>query len=170
MASERRTVARPSGLRPLAAAGLLTLACACAAPAPAGREEGPSAPTTGSEFGTTHHAVVRGQVVDASGRGLPDVEVRTWRLADPQRGSLPQLGAVSDGRGTFEVTVRAFVPRPGAGDTAQVAVWLRGYHPPPSAAGARTPRVDSVLVPLVLVPRDAPPRTADIRFDFAPSR
>jgi hypothetical protein len=106
-------------------AALTVLAC--------GPTRAPSAgapPASGGEFRDTHHALVRGTVVNGRGQPLEEVEVAAVRLADPSLASLAYHSVRTDGAGRFTLPVGMIAHRPGS-DTATVQLVVRAAAFPP---------------------------------------
>ena len=107
---------------------LLSLAVLACGPSRAPSGDAP--PTAGGEFRNTHHAVVRGSVVNGRGQPLREVEVAAVRLADPSVASLAYGSVRTDGAGSFTLPVGMIVHHPGT-DTATVQLVVRAAAFPP---------------------------------------
>jgi hypothetical protein len=152
-------------MKTIAAGLVLFLAAACAPAPPA--EPPPPEPepgTVASEFVDTHHARLEGEVVNTRGEPLPEVEVITWGLADPQRGSMSQQRALSGPDGRFTVPVGLIYMNTLA-DSATLAMVVRGIafserHPRPREGAYYTA---DTTVTVTVVPRGRPPHTSRVR-------
>lgn len=150
------------GLSRFAGLGMIAAGCTAApAPPPAtggGGAAQPPVPTTQpqSEFQPSHHALLQGVVTGRAGQALDSVTVVAWRLAEGD-GSLAQTRVETDAAGRFRLPLQATI---GPGPAVQARVVVRGF-----AYASRYPRgpggsaaMDSVSVPVTLVPRaQAPP-------------
>jgi hypothetical protein len=106
-------------------AALLALSLlACGAP----RAVAPEAPSAG-EFRDTHHALLRGTVLNGRGQALEGVDVAAVRLADPSVASLAYHRTSTDAAGTFVLPVGMIVHA--QTDTATVQVVVRAAALPP---------------------------------------
>jgi len=154
-----------SSVRRLAMGAALWSAAGCAAGAPGSEVAAARAPRAGdaahtSPYGVTHHALLVGSVVDAAGAPLDSVEVVTWKLADPGRGSLPNHSGLSDRNGAVSVAVQLTTPAAAAGDTFTVGVIVRGYAFAARHRCGAEPVVDSSIVAVRMAPvADAAPTT-----------
>lgn len=131
------------------------------AAADSGRQSEPPA-TQPSEFQPSHHALIEGVVTSRDGQALESVTVVAWRLVGG-RGSVLQLRAATDGAGRFHLPVQATVgPEPTA---VPAEVVIRGF-----AYASQYPRgpngsvaMDSVTVPVTLVPLAQAPAAVQAR-------
>ncbi len=103
-----------------AALALSLLAC---------RPQGSAVVASAGEFRNTHHAVVRGTVLNGRGQPLEAVEVAALRLADPSRGSLAYNRTWTDASGSFTLPVGMIAHT--AMDTGTVGVVVRAAALPP---------------------------------------
>jgi hypothetical protein len=111
----------------------------------------------------SHHALIRGTVVGAAGQVLDSVQVVIRDIVETDRAAMPASRAFSDGRGRFTLPAQACVPRPGAGDTAQVRVVVVAFGLAQRYSGGGTVPVDSAVVALTLVPVDRAPPASEVR-------
>lgn len=132
-------------------------------PASAGEGAGQGGPPSQpqSEFQGSHHAVVEGVVTSRGGEPLDSVTVVAWRLASG--GMIAQATAVTDAAGRFRLPVEGTLGPDPAPVPARVV--LRGF-----AYASRYPRgpegavaLDSVTVPVTLVPMGQAPPVAQAR-------
>ncbi|HEX7243297.1 MAG TPA: hypothetical protein VF263_23645, partial [Longimicrobiaceae bacterium] len=107
-----------------ALAVLALLACG-----PAREPSAGAPPAVQGEFRDTHHAVVRGSVVDGRGRLLEAIEVAAVRLADPSVASLAYASVRTDGAGSFTLPVGVIVHD--RTDTATLRLVVRAAAFPP---------------------------------------
>ena len=138
----------------------LSLLLAC------GQPQGPAA-TTGSpptgEFRNTHHALLRGTVVNGAGELLEGVEVAVVRLADPSVASLSYDRTRTDRSGGFTLPVGVIVHAPGETATVQAVVRaaaLPPRYPRPSPGAYYT---SEITVPVRVVPAGRDPAPVSVR-------
>ena len=145
--------------------GMLALA-GCAAPRPPTSLGGPSAgplPGTTAREGMSHHALIRGTVVGAAGQALDSVQVVIRDIVETDRAAMPANRAFYDRRDRFTLPAQAYVPRPGAGDTAQVRVVVVAIGLTQRYSGGGTVPIDSAVVAITLVPVDRAPPASEVR-------
>jgi len=140
---------------------LLALAVLACGPARAPSTGAP--PTAQGEFRDTHHAVVRGSVVNGRGQPLEGVEVATIRLADPSVASLAYHRTWTDASGAFTLPVGMLAHH--AADTATVQVVVRAAafpprYPRPSPSAYHTVET---TIPVRVAPVSRPPDVFPIR-------
>lgn len=141
-----------------ALAALALLACG---PSRAPSVDAP--PSAQGEFRDTHHAVVRGSVVNGRGEPLEAVEVAAVRLADPAVASLTYASVRTDGAGSFTLPVG--VISHDRTDTVTVRLVVRAAafpprYPRPSPDSYHTAET---TVPVRVVRTARPPETFLLR-------